>query len=87
MKNDKYNNSRRAFLGFLIKAPIIPAAVLLTRKASAALAPPVRQVLMNDFPIAGFRYYDGTKDLPLPHRRHPSNAPARTNQPPRPLRG
>jgi len=39
MKNEKYNDSRRAFLGLLVKAPLIPAAVLLSRQASAALAP------------------------------------------------
>ena len=64
MNHSAFSDSRRAFLSLLVKAPLIPAAVLLTRKASAALAPQVRQVLMNDFPIAGFRYYDGTKELP-----------------------
>lgn len=53
-------DSRRGFLGLLAKLPLIPAAVLPTRGASA----PKHRVLMNDFAIAGFRYYDGAKDLP-----------------------
>ena len=44
MKTDISNSSRRSFLGFLFKTPLIPAAVLLTRKASAVLAPPLPPV-------------------------------------------
>lgn len=63
MKNERCSNSRRAFLGLLVKIPLIPAAVLAARKVSAAAAPAIRQILMNDFAIAGFRYYDGPKEL------------------------
>ncbi|MBE7502219.1 MAG: hypothetical protein HS113_18350 [Verrucomicrobiales bacterium] len=56
--------SRRAFLGFLAKAPLVPVAVLAPRPAQAAPPTPARQVLMNDFAIAGFRYYDGPAELP-----------------------
>jgi len=61
MKNQIGTSSRRAFLGFLAKAPLVPAAALTAQPATTA---PERQVLMNDFAIAGFRYYDGPKDLP-----------------------
>ena len=44
MKTDIFNSSRRSFLGFLFKAPLIPVAVLATRKVSAALAPPLPPV-------------------------------------------
>ena len=63
MKTEMGTNSRRAFLGFLAKTPLLPPAVLATRPAQAA-TPPERQVLMNDFAIAGFRYYDGARELP-----------------------
>ncbi|MCZ7636730.1 MAG: HIRAN domain-containing protein [Verrucomicrobia bacterium] len=56
--------SRRAFLGFLAKAPLVPVAVLAPRPAQAAPPTSARQVLMNDFAIAGFRYYDGARELP-----------------------
>ncbi|MCX6893650.1 MAG: HIRAN domain-containing protein [Verrucomicrobia bacterium] len=64
MKNELCNNSRRAFLGFLVKSPLIPGAVLAARQVTAAPAPTVRKVLMNDFAIAGFRYYADTAVLP-----------------------
>ncbi|HNU50186.1 MAG TPA: HIRAN domain-containing protein [Verrucomicrobiota bacterium] len=64
MKNEPTTDSRRAFLGFFVKAPLIPAAVLATRPAAATPTPPEREILMNDFAIAGFRYYDGPKELP-----------------------
>lgn len=57
-------DSRRAFLGFLAKAPLLPIAVLPIRGAPPTGAPRTRKVLMNDFAIAGFRYYDGAKELP-----------------------
>ena len=63
MKNETSMNTRRAFLGFLAKAPLVPAAVLAARPAQAAISPE-REVLMNDFAIAGFRYYDGATELP-----------------------
>lgn len=72
-------NSRRAFLGFLAKAPLVPAAVLTGRPARTA-SPTEGEILMNDFAIAGFRYYDGAKELPrlvagtkLTLRAEPSN--------------
>ncbi len=64
MKDEIGTGSRRTFLGFLTKSPLVPAAVLATRPAAAVPAPPERQVLMNDFAIAGFRYCDGAKELP-----------------------
>ena len=63
MKTATVNPSRRSFLAFLFKAPLIPAAVLATRKLAQALPAPPRQVLLNDFKIAGFQYYDGPKPL------------------------
>lgn len=53
-------DSRRDFLGLLARLPLLPAAVLPTRAAPTSR----RQVLMNDFAIAGFRYYDGPTELP-----------------------
>ena len=70
MKTDTPNQSRRSFLGFLIKAPVIPVAASCLPSAACSLqplntAPPVRRsVLLNDFKIAGFRYYDGPGQLP-----------------------
>lgn len=64
MKNEPSGDSRRAFLGFLVKAPLIPAVVLAARTTAAAPEPAIRQILMNDFHIAGFRYYDGADELP-----------------------
>ena len=63
MKSEIGINSRRVFLGFLAKAPLVPAAVLAARPTRAA-TPPERQVLLNDFAIAGFSYYEGAKELP-----------------------
>jgi hypothetical protein len=56
--------SRRSFLGFLLKAPLIPAAAFATCRPAHAAAPASRHVLLNDFKIAGFRYYEGPKQLP-----------------------
>ncbi|GEM_PF-2426373 len=64
MKTEISTSSRRAFLGFLAKAPLVSAALLAARTAVAAPLQTDRQVLMNDFAIAGFRYYDGAEELP-----------------------
>lgn len=64
MRIDPASTNRRGFLGFLLKLPIIPATLLTTRRGSAEAVTPKRSVLMNDFAIAGFRYYDGPRDLP-----------------------
>lgn len=55
--------SRRSFLGFLAKTPIISAAVMANRQPASATPPPRSQVLLNDFKIAGFQYYDGPKHI------------------------
>ena len=64
MKTEHGNASRRDFLGVLAQIPLIPAGVLAARHAAAAPAPAEHQVLMKDFSIAGFRYYDGNEGLP-----------------------
>jgi len=81
MKTEIRADSRRAFLSLLVKAPLIPATVLATSDTVAAPKSPERQVLMNAFAIAGFRYYDGPKELPkltvgtrLNLRAEPDNA-------------
>lgn len=61
LNTDTPNRSRRSFLGFLIKAPAIPAAVIACREVAAAMP---RRVLLNDFKIAGFQYYGGPTHLP-----------------------
>ncbi len=63
MKLDTTTTSRRGFLGFLLKLPIIPATLLTNRRVSAEAVSPKMPVLMNDFAIAGFRYYDGPREL------------------------
>ena len=94
MQNETWMDSRRAFLGKLATAPLVPVAVLAgaqlafhpPRWAGGGLAPTPeratldrpkpstcnsqpatnrspRQVLMNDFAIAGFRYYNGPDHL------------------------
>lgn len=63
MKTDTLNPSRRSFLGFLFKAPLIPAAVMASRNLTQAMPPARRPVLLNDFKIAGFQYYDGPRQL------------------------
>lgn len=59
--------SRRDFLGLLARLPLIPAASLLPRHPvpRPRERAVVRQVPMNEFPIAGFRYHDGADALPL----------------------
>lgn len=64
MKTEIGTSSRRAFLGLLTKAPLVPAALLAARPAVAAPLQTDRQVLMNNFVIAGFRYDDGPTELP-----------------------
>lgn len=78
MKTKLTSFSRRSLLGFLAKTPLVAAAWLTARPASAT--PHTRKILMNDFSIAGFRYYDGMDELPrlsagtrLDLRPEPSN--------------
>lgn len=54
-------DSRRAFLSTLAKLPLVPPAVLAARPAPAVQ--PGRRILMNDFAIAGYQYYDGPAAL------------------------
>ena len=63
MQTHTLNPSRRSFLAFLFKAPLIPAALFASRKLARALPPARRPVLLNDFKIAGFQYYDGPEHL------------------------
>lgn len=64
MNDILHDPSRRDFLGVLAKIPLIPASALVARHATSTPEPEERQVLMNDFSIAGFRYYDGNEALP-----------------------
>lgn len=57
--------SRRDFLALLARLPLIPAAAVVSRAVRPTRNPPVRQVPMNEFPIAGFRYHNGADALPL----------------------
>ena len=60
-KADNGRQNRRSFLGFLTKVPLITAALIVCRKGLEPVVPPNQRVLINDFHIAGFRYYDGAK--------------------------
>lgn len=73
-------SSRRGFLGFLGRLSLLPAALLSARTTAAGPGHGARRILINDFAIAGFRYYDGAKELPrlatgakLTLRAEPSN--------------
>ncbi|HOY57414.1 MAG TPA: HIRAN domain-containing protein [Verrucomicrobiota bacterium] len=72
--------SRRVFLGFLGRLSLLPATLLSARTTAAGPGHGLRRILINDFAIAGFRYYDGAKELPrlaagakLTLRAEPSN--------------
>ncbi len=62
-KDDNARQNRRSFLGFLTKVPLITAALVACRKDSDVVTIPKQHVLINDFHIAGFRYYDGAKEI------------------------
>ncbi len=61
--------SRRAFLGRFLKTPLLPAAICACCQGASAAG--ARLVRLNDFAIAGFRYYEGARELPrlTPGRR------------------
>lgn len=62
MQSQSVTDSRRAFLSRLATLPLVTAAVVMTQTTQAL--PPVQRILMNDFAIAGFQYYDGPTALP-----------------------
>lgn len=57
-------HSRRTFLNFLSRMAFVPAAVVSAGPAETVATRPGRQVLLNDFAIAGFQYYGGRSELP-----------------------
>ncbi len=57
--------NRREFIGSLARLAVIPAAVLASRTLTATTMPAMRQIPMNEFSIAGFRYHDGPEAMPL----------------------
>jgi hypothetical protein len=59
MKTNSYDDTRRSFLGRLAQVSLIPAALLAGSHPTRAAAPQGRRVLLNDFSIAGFQYYEG----------------------------
>ncbi|MEY4385532.1 MAG: hypothetical protein RLY20_815 [Verrucomicrobiota bacterium] len=59
--------TRRKFLGLLAKLPLVPASMLVAHNVGKMLPPAPRKVLLNDFPIAGFKYYHGPSVHPSLH--------------------
>ncbi|MCU0771578.1 MAG: hypothetical protein MUE94_07390 [Verrucomicrobia bacterium] len=54
MKNPEDRTSRRSFLGFLARLPLVPACLLAPKARALSPAAP-RACLMNDCPIAGYQ--------------------------------